>query len=1270
MRVPLTHPVGHSYHPSHTSTPTLSSSSTPLNSPEPSRPPFRPAIALTSREEPAAHFNSAQSPSSSRHLPPGPAEVGSHSSPKLSHPRGASPHSHMAGGFASIHVGLGSPKLEFGRDWPGGSRREKSIGPETAEREKPAHTSESSTSSLSSVRSKEKRGSGLVDRVSGLPSPPGTESDIALPADKSGGVSSSSSATQTRAMMSGSPEKTASPQRPPRSPRRVSTTSSPNLLSSRRTSSHSGSSATRTPDSPRLHANAMKLKGAAASMSRSSSSTSVVTASPILEQRRSEIFGSGGGGSRGSVASDMSRKSSHASSASLGESRGSSPRRKGPPPLDLHSSTSSRASSPEKTAKKLPPVSGSFDKDERRPSRRLSNGLHSEPLEEEDMRERTHTRRRSQGAVLDEKIKEAEEKIVQSSSSRTRRSLDVERATPVRGSIRRQDSYSRAQGSPGPMSSTLRRNATLSSASASAPNGDVPRRRAEGSYEEEDEDMRQGIGERSGGSGSGSSRRRKALPTDFRNGGFFTPSPKTQPNQAPDDAPPSSARSTRLRQVIDSPSQYNSPSPLPSRFSTTSRIGRDYDGGVPSPSRPSTAGRIDGLERSSTIAGMRGGETSGYSRRNWSQSISGLPKAAEPEMLDQRGLPKDRYRPDSVLEGAGDRTRYQARGSAESALTERELSRRGMSMLVNERDLANASARSRITSIAPGDSISAVGAKSDREGSKDPLDVIRRLEEQRAQSKRRWDHMPRPSTSMSSMRDIYQNPPRTAPVESVLPPRRSMDQDTLVSPSYGRGGASRLSLRPMTEPRHKRSYTSLGGQSSASLDQAQPPSTEHGRLLFEAFRGLESKLGQEGLPSPELMGAFGSAARTSETVNSTLGAAFELANQISLEAVVEDDSAKVREGYTALVMLLREAGKASDQNMRDMTRVMLDLPKVLRQGRATQPLTPSSSMRLRRSESLATSSAFDQIRAGGMSDERVRRWQPSAASMYNDQGADRSPYQSCYSVDTPRRSFDVLRASTSIGESYSPSPRPPRERPGSTVSSLVSKVRSMGLTPRKGPLSPKTDLSTIEQSPPQPQVPQVPNNPSLAPATKPRSSLSSSSRSVSPEKPKTNVLKKKPSVASNHTVRGSSFLPQGSRSKATTAVSQVTAGDRSPPMSIRSGRTLEMDDEPNSPMSRFSFQSQREAAHSEDDGEGETDGWGAGGSYQSFEGNAISVLERNLVDAAKAREEGEAGWKGKGKEMEVERERESNVEEGRGKKMTERFKASWRRNSSRPEGGS
>ncbi|WVF70515.1 hypothetical protein IAT40_005305 [Kwoniella sp. CBS 6097] len=1202
----------------------------------------------------------------------------SHAYDDQHHQAALSPHMRMGSGFA-VKVGIGSPKLDFGRrDWIGGPNKEGGPSADRSPTEPPIE--EHKYPAEGKGKQKEKA---LVDRVSGLPSPPGTESDIAPPSAESSKASSGSKSNEmTRGDKTlSSSSSTTTPKSPPRPFRRTSSTGSAQLLarkpSSRSSSTNIGDS------SPRLRTTTVRPKHSPSlSMSRSASSSSSLITSPLAGAKAN---GSLGGSTRKSPAG-MSRSSSHSSSLSLGGQPGSVSRKGNLAPLDTRRAISpgSKFSSPERTAKKLPPVTSSIGQlAERKAARRLSRDSYVETLaEEEDTIAGGMSRSRSHGSELDDKIREAEERIAENSHGRGRRSTDIENLTPVRGQIRRHDSYTRVNGSPlvASSSASIKRSATMSSASMSThPDSPAESLSRKGNVEVL-QDEGQEDREKSGGSSS--SRRRKALPADFRNNGLFTPSPQ-KPANSHTDEPLGSARSSRLRQFIDSPIDHSNSSPLPSRFSTASRRSGEQEV-IASPSRANRY--VDGLERSASMVGMRGGDTSGYARRNWSQSISGLPRSGEE--VDPRGLPRDRYRAESVMGGAGERSTYTygPRASFDTGITpDRASGRRGMSTLVSERDLLAAS-RSRLGSIAPGDSISAVGAKSEKGDTKDPLEVIRRLEEQRTQSKKRWDHMPRPVTSMSSLRDSYNNPPDSAPIEG-LRHRRSIDQDSPLSPTYRVG--SRAGLRgPSTEPRPMRSSTSLGGRSSASFDFGSPSTTEHGRLLFEAFRVLESKIGPDILAShPELLRAFHSATRTSENINTILRNALHLASQIAVDAEL-DDPVRVREEYSNLALLLREAGKSSENNVRDMTRILLDLPKIARyqqnSGSAITSSTSGGSVlgsgsgRLRRSESASLSYAYDPAKQGVMSEDRARRWQPSSPST----AFDRSPLQGRWSIDTPRRSFDVARASTSIGDTYSPISRYSRERDpqpertygqeqdtgkdnrrereksgghGSTVSSLMSKVRAM--TPRKSMPSPKLDLSTIETSPPQTQ-PQPKVQPSQTRAQH------RSQHNESPDRMR-NILKKKASSLSTNTVKGSSFMPSTSGGKATTAISQVTAGDLSPTTSGHGVVAATADgigdivpDEPNSPMSRFSFRSQRglsktasgggghtrnssdetnEEAQRDrhrrdslgDDGYEEHDDYGSQGQNQgyeeagrSYETDAVSLLAQRLVQADKARDDG------------------------------------------------
>ena len=78
---------------------------------------------------------------------------------------------------STSRVGLGSPAIDFSPRWAGQHRRDISLRPEERA---PIPTQVDYTTSLSSSSSPGKTGS-VLDRGSGLPSPPGTNSDIALP---------------------------------------------------------------------------------------------------------------------------------------------------------------------------------------------------------------------------------------------------------------------------------------------------------------------------------------------------------------------------------------------------------------------------------------------------------------------------------------------------------------------------------------------------------------------------------------------------------------------------------------------------------------------------------------------------------------------------------------------------------------------------------------------------------------------------------------------------------------------------------------------------------------------------------------------------------------------------------------------------------------------------------------------------------------------------------------------------------------------------------
>ena len=319
--------------------------------------------------------------------------------------------------------------------------------------------------------------------------------------------------------------------------------------------------------------------------------------------------------------------------------------------------------------------------------------------------------------------------------------------------------------------------------------------------------------------------------------------------------------------------------------------------------------------------------------------------------------------------------------------------------------------------LSPSDSVSAVGSKADYTSpSKDPLEVLKRIEAQRHQHNRSWDERSasvvgiRPSSGPES--------PRARPTTSMASlrsPHRRLDDSAVTLRS-----STRMS-QVDSEPRTKRSSTSLGGRSNTSLD-IHTASTDHGRLLFEACRALDLKIPSDSPALAELLRTFTTASKSAERINAAVRTAVDLGDRV----MHDRDLGQLDD----LMALLREAGRASDQNIRDLTRIMLDLPRILREPRPHRESFTETTPR--------QSVDYDS--------PRYRPRQPSPI----------------------RRSEDIPRPTTSASF-YTPPSRRPRESlppsfvspPNRSVSALVSKVRAnLG--------SPRRDLGSIEASPPLP----------------------------------------------------------------------------------------------------------------------------------------------------------------------------------------------------------
>jgi hypothetical protein len=355
-----------------------------------------------------------------------------------------SPNLRLATGFASVRVGIGSPILDFRsskgrREGSGGSASPSTVSLTDDQRD-PSTSRRSSRSSRHVTPTESKVINGVIDRVSGLPSPPGTESDIGPP--------------------SSSPSKL------------------PNVIAPLRTSGRSSANLSphRTPSLTSSSSTPRRLRPKASpSLSRSSSSSSALLASPAHSTPN------------------------HQRATSNGNGNGGWPRSISPVKPPAHTRSPS-APSPQMERRSSKRMSGSWE-----------NGFVEDPRREE-----RSPRIGSAGASLDDRIREAEEKIKNATARRSRPSTaETKSPESPRGELRRHDSYRSAQSHVVASTSTLRRSATLSSTTRSnGEEADTPDRRDRTLRMHNGTPARDSEQERSGGSsGSG---KRKPLPSEFR----------------------------------------------------------------------------------------------------------------------------------------------------------------------------------------------------------------------------------------------------------------------------------------------------------------------------------------------------------------------------------------------------------------------------------------------------------------------------------------------------------------------------------------------------------------------------------------------------------------------------------------------------------------------------------------------------------------------------------------------------------------------------------
>ena len=558
------------------------------------------------------------------------------------------------------------------------------------------------------------------------------------------------------------------------------------------------------------------------------------------------------------------------------------------------------------------------------------------------------------------------------------------------------------------------------------------------------------------------------------------------------------------------PTEYNSPR----RSAIIASRGQDHS--LPSsPYTPSGLSRVRNHERQSAVVQTKdANDGAGYVRRTWHDTISGLPRS--------------RDRPESVLEG-NSAYRYQPRGgSAESGLTTQRLSERERLRPASTVGMTPSPNRSRLSHM---DSVSQRHGQSEAGGSSDPLEVLARLEQAREESQRkralllqdrsqsvldsprtrdRFDDQrygPRPSSrttwtpvedrqalrSASSMSFIRDREPRTAPASQRMRHIDGMPD----SPSVGRGAsrASHYSSAAGTRsevqaPRTMRSNSSLGSRAG---QLPATSATEHGRLLLDACRSIESRLGQGTPGLSDLIRSSHSAARASEVLNALLREALAMATQAQIQIEVEGTDA--RDVIAKLTANLRDGSKASDENVRSLTGILLCLPKVLRDAPLGVP---------RRSGSFEADSVNGHGSSGRSSARHVR-----------------TP------ADFTRHSMDVeTRSATSNGDRSTYSRRSVDQESPRRSGSLLS------YTSRK--LFPGSSKSPTQSPNPRLPLPSIPSSNDV-------DTLSSHSQ-ASPTKSSSSFLRKRPSAL---TVKSSnsSFFPAIRGSAPTTAVSQVTVGE-------------------------------------------------------------------------------------------------------------------------------
>ncbi|RSH84148.1 uncharacterized protein EHS24_005651 [Apiotrichum porosum] len=758
---------------------------------------------------------------------------------------------------------------------------------------------------------------------------------------------------------------------------------------------------------------------------------------------------------------------------------------------------------------------------ERRFSRRMNTrrdsagGLASSAVEEEDGPQSPAAAARLE-QTLDDRIREAEERLARRQSLRNGGIGDEphsrEAVSPM---VRRFES--------------VRLENTLSP--AHRPGVATTSMDASGTEYDHDSASRgsRGSGDR-GGSGSRLGKVRQPIPAEFHNGRLFSPSPKADdtyhasPRQHIDlsDSPRSQRTYGggvgRPHSVLgDSPRWTNG------RSSTlgSSRLSRDFDT-YGSPARRelgSTRARPESVLETLAVHDRYSHGSQGYYNSPHRSNTYGNEDRTNrvSAVLSEFGVrasvtPERSYRRSREFAGSRDFGSYHGGGSGggSSSYTPHELRPSdSASMTGNRSELGSVSAATR----------------------KDPLDVIRRLEETRTQHNRSWEdrsasvlgdrsasvlgnsryggerevlastrptsrmddgaharemrsssrvsHV-RPQTSMSSMssvRDQFSNnaahitTPRTAPVTRRR--TESTDDAASVADSPLMGRTSRAShgsyTGPSTEPRVRlRSQTSIGGRSQGS---SNPETTEHGRNLLDSARLLDARKADI---DPATIEKLQTAAKCSERTNVGLHAALAIASSLAVDVEIDNAAAivSVRERLPRLSVTLREAARSSDQASRDLTEALLAVRSTTAAAAPATPVavttTPARASSGRRPESMYTP-GYTPLRDSAEAGSTHRRgWSTNTFSESPRNDPRHSPSQSTSSIHSPLLRFNGRET-------------PRNDRPPSSAGRYDSGASNSSRYDNGGVTSSRFDgprsLDPIEQSPPKPTAIHHPTDP-------------------------------------------------------------------------------------------------------------------------------------------------------------------------------------------------